>query len=258
MPSSHAPVKPDEKVAEFWDEMYAAFDPTATVSGALELPDDAPRLGGKSILIVACGTGAEVVRACREAAAVTAIDISQKAVENARAMVAHNGQSAEFVVADAGQSGLPSGSFDVIWGSAVLHHLEHAAVAREFARLLKPDGVVYMIAEPTFFNPLLKFAYETAFGRGRVGRRRRFLIFVRKGDEFEKPIEHSDLALWQDGFHVATRSRNFMFIEKIGHVLSPNRKVHNVFSAFDRGLTRLLPPLKRYGYEHDIILRKKG
>lgn len=161
-----APARPDEKVAEFWDDIYSVFDPTVPVSGALELPPGAPRLAGKSVLIVACGTGVEVVRACREAASVTAIDISQKAIDNARAMVAHNGLSASFVVADAGHSGLPAESFDVIWGSAVLHHLEHAEVTREFFRILKPGGIVYMIAEPTFFNPVLKFAYETAFGKG--------------------------------------------------------------------------------------------
>lgn len=48
-----------------------------------------------------------------------------------------------------------------------------------------------------------------------------------------------------------------MFLEKAGHVLSRNRKVHQFFSTLDSAITRFLPPLKRYGYEHDIILSRK-
>ena len=195
--------QPDPAVAGFWDDIYRDFDPTAPVKGRLELPPNAEPLEGRKILIVACGTGIQVVRACREAADVTAIDISPNAIANARAIVEYNGLSARYVVADAANSGLNSETFDVIWGSAVLHHLPHNEVAREFARILKPNGVVYMLSEPTFFNPLLKLAYEVAFGKGRTGRRRKFLFFTRRGDEFEKPIERIDLEPWQRSFSVA-------------------------------------------------------
>lgn len=246
-----------QPVTEFWDQFYQKFDPTAEVEGSLELPAGAPAVAGKKLLIVACGTGKEVVRACRDGALVTALDISSQAVKNARDMVQYNNLTADFVVADAGQTGLPDGSIDVIWGSAVFHHLDHESTAREFARILKPGGQVYMLSEPTFFNPLLKWAYETAFGKGRVGRRRKFLFFVRRGDDFEKPIERSDLEVWKKYFRLLEISRGFMFFEKLGHVLSRRGSFHKAFSRLDRMALRLIPGLNRYGYEYDFILNRK-
>jgi len=248
---------PDANIARFWDDIYQNFDPTATVIGKLELPPGARPLGHRKILIVACGTGEQVVRACREAEEVTAIDISPNAIANARAIVEHHGYKANYVVGDAGRSGIAEESFDVIWGSAVLHHLMHEEVASEFARILKPGGVVYMLSEPTFFNPLLKISYELAFGKGRAGRRKRFLIFTRSGDEFEKPIEKNDLEVWRRDFDITARPRGFMFLEKVGHALSHNPAICRLFTRMDRGLVKLFPSLKKYGYEYDFIFEKK-
>lgn len=247
---------PEEGVAEFWDNIYAGFDPTAPVEGQLELPDGIGRLAGKSVLIVACGTGAEVVRAAREAASVTAIDISEQAVANARAMVKHNALQAQFQVGDAGRTGLPDGTFDMIWGSAVLHHLNHAEAAPEFARLLKPGGSVVMVSEPTFFNPVLRWGYETAFGKGRVGRRRKFLFLRRIGDDYEKPIDAQDLAYWSACFSVNRRPRGFMFIEKLGHVLSRGATIRSLFARLDAAALAAIPRLKDHGYEYDFIFTK--
>ena len=257
MTSPSQPASPDAEIAHFWDDVYQEFDPTAKVEGALELPQGAQRLSGHQILIVACGTGEHVLRACREAKTVTAIDISPKAIANARAIVEYNGYDASYVIADAGQSGLPGDTFDVIWGSAVLHHLSHEDVAREFARILRPGGVIYMLSEPTFFNPLLKWSYEFAFGKGRQGRRRKFLFFTRSGDEFEKPIEDGDLAIWRRDFKVTAIPRGFMFLEKVGHVLSHNSVICRFFTRLDRGLVKVFPFLKNFSYEYDFVFEKK-
>ena len=255
--SPHDPIQPDLAVASFWDNFYRDFNPTTPVERDLELPPGALPLSGCNILIVACGTGADVVRACRQAREVTAIDISSKAVENARAIAEHNNCYARYVVADAGRSGLEAASFDVIWGTAVLHHLMHEEVASEFARILKPGGTVYMLSEPTFFNPLLKLAYEFAFGKGRHGRKRQFLIFRRRGDDFEKPIEESDLEHWRHDFKINARPRGFMFFEKIGHVLSRSASAGRLFAQMDKGLLAAFPGLKKYSYEFDFIFVKK-
>ena len=89
------------QVERFWDEAYAGFDAAKPVTGNLFIPADGVELRGKRCLILACGTGEHVVRACRQGAEVTALDISRQAVENAKAMVGYNGLTANFVVADA-------------------------------------------------------------------------------------------------------------------------------------------------------------
>lgn len=247
-----------DTIANFWDEMYQNFDPTVPVLGELELPPGIPPIAGKTMLIVACGTGQHVVRACRGGADVVALDISPRAVANARAMVEHNGLSAQYVVtADGVDTTLLDAACDFIWGEAVLHHLDHEKSATEFARILKPGGTVCMMSEPTFYNPLLKLAYEFAFGEGRTNRRRKFLFFTRRGDDFEKPIVDADLLPWRTHFEIIKAPRPLMLFEKVGHVLSRARGVHRAFGAVDRLVERIVPGVRKYTYEYDFIFVKR-
>ena len=91
--------------------------------------------------------------------------------------------------------------FDIIWGSAVLHHLDHQKFSKEIVRILKPGGSVIFVDEPTFFNPIIKFAYETLYGKGLENRRRKFLFFTRTGDDLEKPIDSCDLFFYEKYSH---------------------------------------------------------
>lgn len=244
-------------VADFWDNIYANFDPTVEVRGDLELPAGIAAIAGKKILIVACGTGHHVLRACRGGAHVTALDISPRAVANARAMVTHHGLVAEYVVSDGVSTQKESESQDLIWGEAVLHHLDHEKSAPEFARVLKPGGMVCMVSEPTFYNPVLRLAYEFAFGRGRDGRRRKFLMFERRGDDFEKPITDADLEPWKRHFQIHAQPRHLMLFEKIGHVVSRSAAIHRGFAAIDRFIERAWPGSRKYTYEYDFVFVKR-
>ena len=95
----------------------------------------------QSLLIISCGTGEHVVRAARERANVVALDISPKAVKNAQEMMQLHGLQADYLVADAGNTGLPNQAFDIVWGNAVLHHLEHKKCSSEIARILTFGGI---------------------------------------------------------------------------------------------------------------------
>jgi len=122
---------------------------------------------------------------------------------------------------------------------------------------LKDDGVAMFVDEATFFNPLIKFAYETLFGKGRTGRRRKFLFFTRRGDEFEKPIEEADLKYYEGQFLIESVPCKFLLIEKIAHVISAKPEIHALFGRVDSFLLYLFPQIKRYSYEHSFIYRKK-
>lgn len=243
-------------VVEFWDNVYQAFDCTVPVSGELELPLGFGPICNKDVLIIACGTGEHVIRACRAGAKVTALDISPRAVENALAMAKHNGFDIKTVIADGAATELPDGSFDVIWGSAVLHHLDHDRAASEFARLLRSEGKVAMVSEPTFFNPLLRFAYQTAFGEGREGRRRSafFGLLTRIGDDYEKPIEQADLVPWTRHFKkVELYPRGFLFFSKLGQVLPCGLPVKKFFLRLDGAVIGIIPSITRWSYEYDFV-----
>lgn len=248
----------NKEVVRHWDEIYKNFDPQKKIEGDLYTTDENLDLCNKEILIIACGTGEHVVRAARTGAHVCAVDISGQAVENAQMMITANELDAQFLVADACNTGLPDQSFDLIWGSAVLHHLNPEHTAVELYRLIKPNGVIIFVSEPTFYNPILKWAYESAFGVGRVGRRRKFLFLQRRGDNYEKPIDKQEIESFKKFFFVREVPLGFMFFQKIAHVVSKSAFVHKAFEAIDNLIIGLFPAFNKYSYEYDFILSPKS
>ena len=109
----------------FWDKKYSTFDASEKVEGDLFLANKNIDLKNKKILIVAVGTGKEVVRAARMGAEVYGIDISSNAAKNAEEMLKANNLSGSMKVGDGAATNFENNFFDVIWGSAVLHHLDH-------------------------------------------------------------------------------------------------------------------------------------
>jgi SAM-dependent methyltransferase len=78
------------------------------------------------------------------------VDISQVAIAEARAQF---GDFAEFHSCDAQNLAmLEDSSVDVIFGRAILHHLDFAAAISEVARLLRKGGSAFFV-EPLYDNP---------------------------------------------------------------------------------------------------------
>jgi len=80
----------------------------------------------------------------------TCTDISAGMLETLRANAAELGLSVETVACDAEQLPFADGSFELVMGHAVLHHLPDLARAfREFERVLAPGGSVFFAGEPS-------------------------------------------------------------------------------------------------------------
>ncbi len=77
---------------------------------------------------------------------VTAIDVSQTAVDAARRRLGERAREVEWLVADVTRAALPAGAYDVWHDRAVFHFLtgaaERAAYVRQVARAVKPGGHV--------------------------------------------------------------------------------------------------------------------
>ncbi|MGL6077066.1 MAG: class I SAM-dependent methyltransferase [Fimbriiglobus sp.] len=112
---------------------------------------------GKTALDYGCGHGMAAVVMARAGAKVSAFDLSPGYVAEAEARAAANGVRVTCHVA-AGES-LPyaDASFDIVWGNAILHHLDLQLAGAELYRVLKPGGVA-VFAEPWGQNPVLNFA----------------------------------------------------------------------------------------------------
>lgn len=106
----------------------------------------APR-PGERWLDVASGTGAVAVRAARAGADVTGVDIAPALVEAARRITAAEGLDVRYDVGDVEELPYADASFDVV-SSAVgaIFAPDHGAVARELARVCRPDGRLGLLA----------------------------------------------------------------------------------------------------------------
>src|SRR4051794_26618513 len=112
---------------------------------------------GRRLLDFGCGHGMAAVVLARAGARVTAFDLSPGYAAEAKDRAAANGVRAAVVVADGEHLPFADGSFDAVWGSAILHHLDLPIAARELHRVLRPSGVA-VFCEPWGGNPLLGFA----------------------------------------------------------------------------------------------------
>ncbi len=114
---------------------------------------------GKRVLDYGCGTGDIACEMALCGARVTAFDLSPLSVEKARRRAELHGVAGgmSFDVREAGQTGYPAASFDVVVGAAILHHLhtELPTIFRELDRILTPGGTACFI-EPVANSPVLR------------------------------------------------------------------------------------------------------
>jgi SAM-dependent methyltransferase len=118
------------------------------------------RLGdvdGLRVLDLGCGHGMASVVLARRGAQVTACDLSLGYLREAEARARANGVTAQWALADGERLPFASHSFDRIWGSAILHHLDLRTAAAELHRVLRPGGIA-VFCEPWGENRWLRWA----------------------------------------------------------------------------------------------------
>jgi ubiquinone/menaquinone biosynthesis C-methylase UbiE len=113
---------------------------------------------GKDVLEYGCGDGSFSLLALKLpaiSASLTGIDISDVAIGKAAARPAQLGyQNARFREMNAEAMSFPDESFDVVFGRAIIHHLDLEKSFSEVARVLRKDGVA-IFSEPLGHNPLI-------------------------------------------------------------------------------------------------------
>ncbi len=102
---------------------------------------------GRRVLDYGCGEGLWTFYMAERGAQVTAIDISEVAIEEARKRIT-------WLVMDAQDLDFPDRSFDFVCGTAILHHLDLERAYEEVSRVLKEDGRAVFL-EPLGHNPLI-------------------------------------------------------------------------------------------------------
>jgi ubiquinone/menaquinone biosynthesis C-methylase UbiE len=201
---------------------------------------------GKRVLLYGCGPalGArEFVEA--GASEIVGFDISAAEIEYGQRVAEEGGYAdrVDLKVADAHHTGLPDQSFDLIMGTAILHHLDVRLALEELRRLLAPNGRAVFL-EPLAHNPIL-----------RVGRM--FTPGARTEDEHPFTVE--DWRLCADafpGFWHREAELTSIPLMPLSFVLprSWQRGLADRAGAFDDRLLARYPSLGRYARTTTIVL----
>jgi 2-polyprenyl-3-methyl-5-hydroxy-6-metoxy-1,4-benzoquinol methylase len=99
------------------------------------------QLAGKRVLEIGCGMGFHSETMIRAGAQLTAIDLTQTAVDMTRRRLQLRGLKGEILQADAEQLPFDDRSFDFVWSWGVIHHSARTGrIVRQIARVLRPNG----------------------------------------------------------------------------------------------------------------------
>ncbi|MCP4293193.1 MAG: methyltransferase domain-containing protein [bacterium] len=112
---------------------------------------------GKTALDYCCGLGASTRRLAKFGAMAYGIDIAEEEVKTATldAEKAGLADQTNFQVMDAENMDFEDNTFDLIFCSGVLHHLDLDAAYPELARVLKPGGKILCL-EALAHNPIIQ------------------------------------------------------------------------------------------------------
>jgi ubiquinone/menaquinone biosynthesis C-methylase UbiE len=188
-------------------------------------------VAGKRVLDLGCGHGMAGVVLAQRGARVTALDLSLGYLREARQRAEANGVRAHFVQAAGERLPFADKSFDGIWGSAILHHLEPRRAAAELDRVLSPAGVA-VFCEPWGENPLLRLA-------------RSYLRYPEKGrTPDETPLRASDIAALKETFRDIT-VQGHQLLGMLSRLGGPARRQPRL-ERWDRAMLRRWPGLARW------------
>ena len=174
---------------------------------------------GQRALEVGCGTGVFLEAAATTGADIVALDLSADLLARARARVAATGK-VRLSLGNAEQMPFRESSFDAVYGSSILHHLNIDAALAEVHRVLRPGGRI-VFAEPNILNPQVAIMFhlgltkkyfgvspdEMAFSRFRAARALRSAGFT---EVAVKPF---------DFLHPATPARAIDTVARVGRAL---------------------------------------
>jgi SAM-dependent methyltransferase len=161
-----------------WDEAYATGTAAPWDIGrpqpAFVRLADSGLLGGR-LLDAGCGTGEQALLAAAHGADAVGIDVSPRAIGQARQKAAERGLPARFEVADALDLRQLGMTFDTVIDSGLFHVFDdqgRAGYVTSLASALEPGGTCYLMCfsdrQPGDFGPrrVRQDEFTTAFGEG--------------------------------------------------------------------------------------------
>ena len=189
----------------------------------------------KTVLDFGCGNGENTLLLAKRGAQVLSMDLSKSLLELAQRRLEINGvwEDVRFLSGSAHDIPLRDESVDVVFGIAVLHHLDLAAAAREIYRVLRRDGRA-VFQEPVRNSKLLRAL--------------RKLVPYRhpNASAFERPLTDGEIKAFTHSFSLGRERAFHLPHVRLARRLPVSRKlVKNIVELDARTLSRF-PALSHY------------
>lgn len=200
---------------------------------------------GKTVLDYGCGTGCNSLILAKRGANVVGVDISPDLLEIAEQRMTVNGidGNTKFLVGSAHDLPIPDESVDIVFGIAILHHLDLQESSKEVFRVLKKGGRA-IFQEPVRNSKFVKFVRD--------------LIPYEQPDisPFERPLTDSELRNFAKDFS-AYKSRAFSlpFVNLLD-VLPVSKTYHHSAIKLDRKILDKIPALDHFATVNVIEMTK--
>jgi SAM-dependent methyltransferase len=200
---------------------------------------------GQRVVDFGCGSGANTALLTNRGAHVWAIDISEDLLRLGQRRLSVSGRAggASFIAGSAHDMPFPDESIDVVFGIAILHHLDVDLVSKEVRRVLRPGGRA-IFQEPVRNSAIIRFF--------------RSLIPYRAPDisPYERPLTDPELTRFATGFSSwSVRAFGLPHVQ-IGPLLPVVKNYWRALYDWDRRLLDRIPWLARYSSIRVIALTK--
>jgi len=218
-----------------------------------ELAKERYESGARVLLDFCCGSGATSLVFAKIGYDVHGFDITPANIEIARKLSEKHGLTAKthFSVQPAEKTSFASGSFDVIAGIDVLHHIEIEPAMRECRRVLKDGGIAIFrepVETPAFDALRNSSPVKKLFPKGRS--------LERHITEDEKKLNAGDMAVIRRHFP-SMKLERFTFLSRLDPFVRRNgSKGPSLLERVDHALFRKMPSLGRMGGGVVIKLKK--
>lgn len=169
---------------------------------------DFSKFGGKRVLEIGCGNGADAYMMAKNGAKYVGVDITETAIEQTKLHLALNKLDGEFRVENAEALSFAEFSFDIVYSYGVLHHTARPDRAiKEVYRVLKMNGeAMIMLYHKNSFNYYIRILL---FFRLRIILHILFNIFNWKKDRL-KYYERFNIRDWRDKNFYKVHYINFL------------------------------------------------
>ncbi|HEY6329608.1 MAG TPA: class I SAM-dependent methyltransferase [Blastocatellia bacterium] len=145
----------------FFSSAYYAQDQGSKPFGRFLRPG---LVAGRPVLEVGCGMGSHAALLARAGAALTAVDLTARAVETTRRRFELFGLSGLIERADAENLPFPDEQFDLAWSWGVIHHSRSMeACLAEMTRVVKAGGRLLLMV---YYRPSLVYYVHCGLIRG--------------------------------------------------------------------------------------------